>query len=329
MPPGKRFPEDTDLWTPLLPDQRLERRDNRSVALFGRLANGVNIATARTELSAIVRRLARQYPGTNRDLTADVQSIAEITGAYNMRPLFAALWAAVGFVLLIACADVANMLLARGTGRMREISIRMAIGAGRARIVRQLLVESVRLSIAGGFFGWLVALGGLRWFDAGTRAVKPVWLNLALDRTAFVYLAAISLATGILFGLAPALRLARIDLHTAMKDGGQGVRARAALSPIANLLVVFEMALCIILLAGAGLMIRSTVNLYAAPVGVNTSNVLTMRVNLSEAKYPSPGDQAAFHCALQSRLGSLPGVTASGSVSNLPFGRWVSLSYPL
>lgn len=330
MPPGKRFPEDTDLWTPLIPDAQLERRDNRSVVLFGRLADGATVATAQTELSAIASRIAKQYPNTNRDLTADVQSILQITGAYNMRPIFAALWAAVGFVLLIACADVANMLLARGTGRMREISIRVAIGAGRARIVRQLLIESVLLSLAGGFFGWLVALGGLRWFDAGTDGMmKPIWLHLSLDRTAFVYLAAISLATGILFGLAPALRLAKVDVHTAMKDGGQGVTsARRALS-IANLLVVFEMALCIVLLAGAGLMIRSTLNLYAAPIGVETASVLTMRVNLSEAKYPSARDQVAFHRELEGRIDSVAGIESSGAVSNLPFGRWLNFSYEL
>lgn len=160
MPPGKRFPEDTDLWTPLIPNARMEDRSNRVLTLFGRLANGINMTAARVELDAIAGRLAKQYPSTNQDLTVDVQTIAELTGAYNSRPLFVALWAAVGFVLLIACADVANMLLARGTGRMREISIRVAIGAGRARIIRQLLIESVLLSVAGGFLGWLVPSHG-------------------------------------------------------------------------------------------------------------------------------------------------------------------------
>jgi predicted permease len=329
MPPKKRFPEDTDLWIPLIPDAQLEQRDNRSVTLFGRLSDGVNIAAARTELSTLVGRLGKQYPGTNRDLTADVQSIAQITGAYNMRPMFAALWAAVGFVLLIACADVANMLLARGSGRMREVSIRVAIGAGRARIVRQLLIESVLLSITGGFLGWFVALAGLRWFDAGTGGVKPLWLNLSLDRTAFTYLAAISIGTGILFGLAPALRLASIDVHSAMKDGGQGVASGRRVLSLSNVLVVFEMVLCVVLLAGAGLMIRSTVNLYNAPIGVNTSNVLTMHVNLPDAKYPSAPDQVAFHRTLKSRLDSLAGVESAGIVSNLPLGRWIPFSYEL
>jgi putative ABC transport system permease protein len=331
MPPAKRFPEDTDLWAPLVPDAQMEQRSNRSLTLFGRLADGVNMAGARTDLSVIAGRLARQYPGTNRGLTAaDVQTIAEITGAYNSRPLFAALWAAVGFVLLIACADVANILLARGAGRRREISIRVAIGAGRGRIVRQLLIESVLLSVAGGFLGWLVAIGGLRWFDAGTGGIaKPPWLILSLDRTEFTYLAAVSIGTGILFGLAPALRLADIDIHTAMKDGGQGIAGGRSVLSLSNLLVVFEMALCIVLLVGAGLMIRSTVSMYDAPIGADTAGVLTMHVNLPEAKYPLPLDQVAFHRALQPRLESVPGVEAAAVTSNLPFGGWMSYSYQL
>jgi putative ABC transport system permease protein len=330
MPPGRRFPEETDLWTPLVPDATLEKRDHRSLALFGRLADGVKTVAARTELETISRRLASQYPGTNKGLIADVQPIATITGAYAMRPLFVALWGAVGFVLLIACADVANMLLARGAGRVREISIRVAIGAGRTRILRQLLVESVVLAIVGGFLGWLVALGGLRWFDRGTGAVvKPVWLHLSLDRTAFVYLAAISIGAGILFGLAPALRLARIDIHSAIKDGGQGTAGRRKGLSLSSLLIVFELAVCIVLLAGAGLMIRSAVNTYGAPIGVNTSSVLTMRVNLPEAKYRKRDDQLAFHRMLKARLESLPGVEAAAVASNLPLGGWLVLAYEL
>lgn len=294
------------------------------------MADGVNRASAKAELQTISSRLASQYPGTNKGLTASVEPIAEITGAYNMRPLFAALWFAVGFVLLIACADVANMLLARGAGRFREISIRVAIGAGRTRIIRQLLVESVALSIAGGFFGWLVALGGLRWFDSGTGVIlKPVWLHLSLDWTAFTYLAAVSVGTGILFGLAPAFRLASIDIHAAIRDGGHGTAGSRRVLSFSSLLVVFETALCIVLLSGAGLMIRSTVKLYSTPIGVNISNVLTMRVNLPEAKYRGLSDQVSFHNLLQKRLESLPGVEAAGVVSSLPVGGWTPFSYQL
>jgi putative ABC transport system permease protein len=329
MPSGRAFPEETDLWTPLVPDATLEKRDHRSLLLFGHLADGVQTAAARIELETISARLASQYPSSNKGLIAAVQPIAIITGAYSMRPLFAALWGAVGFVLLIACADVANMLLARGAGRVREISIRVAIGAGRTRILRQLLVESVVLSIGGGFVGWLVALGGLRWFDRVTPIGKPVWLHLSLDRTAFAYLAAISIGTGILFGLAPALRLARIDIHSAIKDGGQGTAGRRKGLSLSSLLIVFEMAVCIVLLAGAGLMIRSAINAYGAPMGVNTSGVLTMRVNLPEAKYRKRDDQITFHQTLKTRLQSLPGVEAAAIASNLPLGGSMTVSYEL
>ncbi len=322
MPIGKRFPEDCDLWTPLQDFQRARR----GFMLFGRLAAGVNMAAARTEFGTLAARLAEHYGPAGKGITADVRPIAEITGVYNMRSVFAALWVAVGFVLLIACADVANMLLARGAGRVREMAIRVAIGAGRARLVRQLLIESVLLSIAGGCLGWVVAVGGLRWFDAGTGdAVKPLWLHLSLDWTAFVYLAAISIGTGILFGLAPALRLAKVDVHTAMKDGGQGVAGSRRVLSLSSVLVTLQMAFCLVLLAGAAFMIRSAMRLYAAPVGVDVSNVLTMRVNLPEAKYRLQEDQIAFHRTLKTRLNALAGVDTTGIVSNLPFGGYAML----
>ena len=330
MPVGKRFPEDTDLWTPLATDAQMWDRGDSSITLFGRLKEGISIAAARRELGTIADRLAKEHPATNKGLSVDLHPIAEITGAYNMRPVFGALWAAVGFVLLIACADVANMLLARGAGRMREISIRMAIGAGRIRILRQLLIESVLLSFAGGFLGWLLALGGLRCFDTATdRIVKPPWLHLSFDSTVFIYLTLITIGTGVLFGLAPALRLAKINVNTALKDGGQAVAGSRRVLSLSNLLVVLEMALCIILLAGAGLMIRSAVNLYNAPVGVNAKNVLTMAINLPEAKYRSPAEEITFHRALEARLDSLPGVGATALASNLPLTGALPFSYEL
>jgi putative ABC transport system permease protein len=175
----------------------------------------------------------------------------------------------------------------------------------------------------------LVAIAGLRWFDTGTGGMKPPWLHLSLDRTAFIYLAAVSIGTGILFGLAPALRLARVDVHSAIKDGGQGVAGSRRVLSLSNLLVVAEMALCLVLLAGAGLMIRSTVKLYDAPTGVTASNVLTMRINLPEANYAQSEKQVAFHRTLKTRLDSLPGVEAAAIVSNLPRGRSVPFSYEL
>jgi putative ABC transport system permease protein len=327
MPPGRRFPEETDLWTPLAPTPALEKRDNREFTLFGRLRDDIPIDQVRAEVAALARRLATEYPDTNKDITAEVRPIIEITGLYFIKPIFFALFAAVGFVLLIACADVANMLLGRASERSREISIRAAIGAGRLAILRQLLVESVMLSIAGGFLGCLVAVGGLRWFDRGMGTqTKPIWLHLSLDRNALFYLAAITIGTGILFGLAPALRLMKTDVSTALKDGGSGVTGGRFTMRLSNLLVAFQMMLCVVLLAGAGLMIRSAVKLYSAPIGVNTSGVLTMRINLPEAKYSSPDNWIAFHEQLSRKLAALPGVESTGVASQLPLGSWTSFS---
>jgi predicted permease len=324
MPPGRRFPEETDLWVPLVPDAAREKRNNRELMLFGRLGDGVNLATARSEVEGLAAGLAAQYPDTNKDETANVRPIMEITGVYYMKPLFLALFVAVGFVLLIACADVANMLLGRAAERAREISIRVAIGAGRIPILRQVLIESVVLSVAGGFFGLLVAVGGLRWFDRGMGTqVKPIWLHLTLDRNALFYLGAISIATGILFGLAPALRLLKTDVSAALKDGGSGVTGSKFGLRASNALVGFQMALCVVLLAGAGLMIRSAVNLYGTPIGVKTANVLTMRVNLPEAKYRNSESWIGFHENLAKRLKGLPGVETAGAASQLPLGNWI------
>jgi len=328
MPPGRRFPEETDLWTPLISDASREKRDNRDLMLFGNLGDTGSLAATRSEITALAAGLVAQYPDTNKDITADVRPIMEITGLYFMKPLFFALFGAVGCVLLIACADVANMLLARAAHRSREISIRVAIGAGKVSIIRQLLVESVVLSIAGGFLGWLVALGGLRWFDSGLGTqVKPIWLHLSLDRGALLYLAAISIGTGILFGLAPALRLAKTDVHAALKDGGFGLVGSKFGLRLSNILVACQMALCVVLLAAAGLMIRSAVKVYSAPIGVNTANVLTMRLNLPEAKYAKSESWTAFHQNLSARLKALPGVELAGVASNLPLGGWVPLPF--
>jgi putative ABC transport system permease protein len=324
MPPRRRFPEETDLWTPLVPDSAREQRDNRSLILFGRLRRGVPLPSVRAEVSSMARDLAVQYPNTNRDITAIVVPIMQLTGLYFMKPLILALFAAVGLVLLIACADVANMLLGRATERSREISIRVAIGAGKVSIVRQLLIESVVLSAAGGLLAWPVAVGGLRWFDSGTSALstRPVWLHLTLDRNAFFYLSAISIATGILFGLAPALRLAKTDVNAALKEGS-GVAGGKSSLRFSNTLVAVQMALCVVLLADAGVLIRSAVNMYAAPIGVNAKNVLTMRLNLPEAKYATAGSRLAFQNEAAKLLGAVPGVELSGTASNMPMGGWI------
>jgi len=330
MPPNMRFPEDTDLWTPLTLSDMLGDRNNRNLLLFGRLADGVKLSAARAEMDTIAHRLAARDPASYKGLVADVRPFLELVGVYDARPLLIAMLCALGFVLLIACADVANLLLARAAARSREISIRIAIGAGRARIIRQLLIESLALAITGGFFGWLVALAGLRWFDAASsKSPRPSWVDFSMNTRAFVYLAAISIGAGILFGLAPALRLAKVDVNSAVKDGGHGAAGGTRGRRLANLLVVFEMVLCVVLLAGAGLTIRSSINLYSAPVGVNPSNVLTMHINLPDAKYPRAEDQVSFHERLKIKLESLPGVESASIASHLSTAGWTEFGFEL
>ncbi|MGI8741582.1 MAG: ADOP family duplicated permease [Bryobacteraceae bacterium] len=327
MPLGMQFPEDADVWMPLTAID-LARPEGRNLLLFGRLADGVKLAAARSEIDTIAKRLASKSPESYKGLAADVQPILDIYGVYNSRPLFIAVFFAVGFVLLIACGDVANMLLARAAARSREISIRIAIGAGRSRIIRQLLVESVILSTLGGVFGLVIAFAGLHWFDGVTAAApRPAWVDFSLNTRAFVYLAAVSIGTGILFGLAPALQLAKLDVNSAVKNGGHSAAGGLHGRRLSSLLVVIEMALCVVLLAAAGLMIRSSVNLYSTPIGVNAANVLTMHINLPEAKYPLPRDEAAFHRRLKTKLESLPGVEVASVASHLPGSGWMSFPF--
>ena len=323
MPQGVQFPEDAALWLPLtLEDLR------RGVLLFGRLADGVKLSAARAELDGLARGFTSGRPDGSTGPVVDVQSVLEIYGVYHARPMLYAMLVAVGFVLLIACADVANLLLARAAVRSREISIRIAIGAGRARVIRQLLVESLVLSALGGFFGWLVALAGLRWFDAATtRFSRPAWVDFSMHPRVLIFLAAITLGTGILFGLAPALRLAKVDVHDAVKDGGRGATGGARGRFISNALVAFEMTLCVILLTGAGLLIRSSIKTYSAPLGVDPANVLTAHISLPDAKYPLPADQVSFHELLKARLESLPGVEAAAVASNLPARGFLNLTF--
>jgi predicted permease len=231
---------------------------------------------------------------------------------------------AVGFVLLIACANVANLQLARAVSRMREISIRVALGAGRWRIIRQLLIESLMLSITGGAISVPLALWGIRLFDnAVTTMGKPPSLDFTMDVRAMVYLAAITIGTGILFGLAPALRLSKLDVNTSLKDGGRGSSGGGRVKYLSGLLVVVEMALAVVLLAGAGLMMRSFMNAYRSDLGINTSNILTMEIQLPNANYKLPAQQTAFFDRLKTRLDTVPGVEISNVTSNIPLtGSW-------
>ena len=330
MPRGLMFPGVSDLWIPLVPAANWEKREARNLIAFGRMRQGVTVKSARAELETIARRLETAYPETNQGIVPVVQTFNEQFNGPKITVMFTALLGAVAFVLLIACANVANLLLGRAVGRSREISIRAALGASRWRVIRQLLVESVLLSITGGVLGWLIAIWGVRTFDAVVTPLgKPAFIDFSMDYNVLAYLVAISLGTGVLFGLAPALRLSRLDVNTALKDGGRGASGGVRGKYLSGLLVVSEMALAVVLLAGAGLMIRSFLNIYRMSVGVNVQNVLTMRLFLPEAKYARADDQISFHQRLKTRLEALPGVQSAAIATTLPTGGSMSFPYEL
>jgi predicted permease len=319
MPRGLRFPAESDLWLPMPATAQRQDRGNRYAMMFGRLAAGATLESARAEMETIASRLARQYPETNKDLTTLVQNYNHMAVRGKIRSVFMMMLAAVGFVLLIACANVANLLLARAVGRSHEISIRTALGASRWRVIRQLLVESLLLSVTGGGLGWLLAIWGTRAFDlAITPTGKPAWIDFSLDYRVLLYLAAISIGTGIIFGLVPALRLSKLDVSSSLKEGGRGRGGSRRGRYLSGVLVVVEMTLAVVLLAGAGLMLRSFVKAYAAPVGVNTANVMTMWTDLPAVRYFRPEQQVAFYQRLKARLEQIPGVEVATIMSDLP-----------
>ncbi|HLW76401.1 MAG TPA: ABC transporter permease, partial [Bryobacteraceae bacterium] len=324
MRPDFRFPDDTDIWTAYIPTANTQQRDHRGASVIGKLAPGATEQSAIAEMKAISRNLEAAYPVTNKGISAWVRTFIEVNFPDDT-PMLTALMGAVSFVLLIACANVANLLLARAIGRSREISIRVALGAGRWRIVRQLLIESVLLSLAGGALGFWIAKYGLRIFDANVRAGIPTWMKFSMDYRSLAYLAAISIGSGILFGLAPAFRLSRLNLNLSLKDGGRGSSAARGRF-LSGFLVVGEMALAVILLAGAGVMIRSFLHVYRAQTGVNEKNVLVMRIETPETKYKTPASQIAFHDRLKARIDALPGVAVSCISATMPTGG--SLNYP-
>lgn len=321
MPAGFKFPSNEDLWMPLVPDEELEKRTNRPLTLFGLHKPDVSVAEANADLAVIASRLAAQYPDTNKDLSALVRTFHDTYNGDQIRVVFLMMLGAVGFVLLIACANVANMMLSRAIARSREISVRAAMGASRWQIVRQLLVESVLLSVLGGMLGLGLAAAGVHAFDLASRDVgKPYWVQFEMDYVVFAYFAAISVLSGIVFGLVPALRASRVDLNSTLKDGTpSGGSARGG--RIAAVLVVFQFALTVVLLAGAGMMMRSFFAVQAINPFVRPESVFTARIQLPEAKgdtYETPLSRLQFYEQLLPRLAALPGVTRVAAATSLP-----------
>ena len=316
MREGFSFPQNQDLWVPLVPTQDLQRRDARNLWFaFGRMADGVTRERVRMELETIGRRLENAYPRTNHGQVPHLESFTEFFIGPNATLIYGAVWGAVGFVFLIVCANVANLMLARAIGRSREISLRIALGAGRWQIMRPILIESLVLSGVGGVFGWGIASWGVRAYELATNPQVGEWrrdlLNYTMDYRVFAYLVAISLGAGLLCGLAPALRLSRWDLNTVLKDGDHGATGGGRSKGLSSLLIIGEVALAIILLAGAGVMIRSFLNMATADLGVKPENTLEMLLHLPEARYSHREEQISFFDRLRARLETIPGVQSA------------------
>ena len=307
MPEGFKFPENADLWQPLsqFAPLQTQKRDVRSVEVFGRLAPDASRESAQAEMLTITERLSRDYPDSNKDIEAKILTFNERQNGGPIRAVFLSLLGAVGFVLLIACANVANLLLARAANRAREVSVRVSLGASRARVVRQLLIESVLLSLISGALGLALAVVGIRLFDIATQdAGKPYWIQFTMDARVFGYFALVCLGTAVLFGLAPAMHIAKTDVNEILKEGGRSGSAGTRVRRWASVLVVAELALTLVLLAGAGFMMRNFMKMYSLNIGVETSHLLTMSLALPEAKYPAIEQRLAFYDQLQERLRS-------------------------
>jgi predicted permease len=320
MPPDMRFPQNQDVWRPLVPDAAMEERTARTVRLVGRLAPGVSRAQAQAEMTAIARPLQTQYPATNKDLDVQVMTFNERQNGGEIRVVFLALLGAVGFVLLIACANVANLLLARSTKRSREVAVRFALGASRARVIRQLLIEALLLAFIGGALGLLLSWAGVRAFDAAVEGSgKPYWITFSMDMTVFGYMAAICLATGIVFGLAPALQVSKTNVNEILKEGGRGSYGGRRARWMRSSLVVVELALTVVLLVGAGLMVRSFLKLYHFDMGaVDADRLLTLRVDVPAARYKTPEQRLAAYDRILGSIQRTPGVAGAALADALP-----------
>jgi putative ABC transport system permease protein len=317
MPAGFKPPRASDLWVPGSPRTLTNDRKGHFLPAIGRLKPGVTIEQANADLDAIARRLGEQFPDTNANWNVRLVPLQEqMIG--NVGQSLWLLFGAVGFVLLIACANVANLLLVRTATRTREIAVRSAIGASRWRVARQLLTESLLLSLCGGALGVLTAVWMLDLLVSISAGNIPQWAQVAIDKRVLSFTLLASILTGLLFGLAPALEASKPNLMETLKEGGQSATGGARGNRIRSVWVVSEVALAVIVLVGAGLLIRSLIRLQQVDPGFDAGNVLALRLILFPARYRQPEPVIAFYEQLRQRLAALPGVQAVGTISELP-----------
>jgi putative ABC transport system permease protein len=322
MPERFNYPKGAEVYAPLpMAPELMKSRGSHGYYIIGRLKSSASINGAQAEIDNVMARLEQQFPETNKGWGATVFPIV----ADTVRTYDTALWvmmAAVGFVLLIACANVANLMLARASGRRREIAVRTALGASRWRIVRQLLTESVIVALIGGALGILIgfwAIDALRVGNPGDAAkYAPGWYQLGINSTVLLFTLGLSVLSGIVFGLAPALQVSKPNLNDSLKEGTRGTTG--ASHRLRSSLVVFEVALSLVLLVGAGLLTRSFLSLLKTDPGFNPDHVLTMNLVLPGAKYKDGPARAAFYNDLVQRVKAQPGVESAAVVNFVPLG---------
>jgi putative ABC transport system permease protein len=330
MPRDMPFLDNTprvELWRPIsFPSgDNMDSRNNHFVVLIGRLKHGVGIEQARADVSAIAAHIRAEFPG-NDGLDGSVAPLGEqLVG--NVRNGLLVLLGAVGFVLLVACVNVANLLLARAASREKELAIRASLGASRSRLIRQLMLESVPLGLIGGAAGLILATWGIDLLGSALPATLPRYNAIGINGNVLLFTLGVSLLTITIFGLLPAFQAAKTDVRDALTDGSRSVTSGRRKSRLRSMLVTAELALALVLLIGAGLMARSFVNLRNVDPGFSAQNVLTMRIPLPEAKYPIPGTVDSppppalrFSEQLLQRARAVPGVESAGVSTMLPLG---------
>ena len=313
------FPRASDLWVPMPFERYPEMKQRKAHFLrpIGLLKPGVTMAQAQADTDAVAQRLEQMYPDSNTGWNLRLVSLRDqLVG--NTRSTLYVLLGAVGFVLLIACANVANLLLVRAAARQKEIALRRALGASRVRIARQMITESMLLALAGGALGTVLAAWGIKFLVLVSADNLPPTAQVKIDGTVLGFTLLVSLVTGVLFGLAPALRTMKLNLCDSLKEGGRNIGEGLQRNLTRSVLVVIESAVAVVLLVGAGLLIRSLVHLQNVSPGFDANNVLTMRINLPEEKYASPEKPRSFFEQLETRINGLPGVESVGMISELP-----------
>jgi putative ABC transport system permease protein len=322
MPPRFKFPEQQLAWVPLTPWVHKDPRQERDLNVLARLKPGTTVERARAETAGILKRIAAQFPDTHSGWSGNVLPLREDFAGRELRLIVLTMMGAVICVLLIACSNVANLLLARATVRQREVAVRAAFGAGRLRLVRQLLTESVLIGLAGGALGIVFAYWGIRWIELSIPAddQPPYWVVFQIDGPVLLFTLGIAVATGLLFGLAPALQALKTDLHETLKEGGRGAGGSLRKNRLRSALVIAQVALSLVLLITASLFVRSFLKLQEDKGGFDGSRLMTMRFYMPAGRYEKDEEMTRRVQDVVRRVEALPGVEAASASNNIPLG---------